>query len=95
MKFIKINQLIIIHDFEHIKQIMINVQCQIQNYSKQKNRQFFQSHKIFENTNQIAVNSIFDQILTKSNVFNTLNCAILKTKKIVIFEQQLKIFFIV
>ena len=41
----------IIHDFEHIKQIITNAQCQIQIYSKQKNRQFFQSHKIFENTN--------------------------------------------
>ena len=41
------------------------------------------------------MNSIFNEILTENNVFNTLNCAILKTKKIVIFEQQLKIFFIV
>ena len=49
-----------IHDFEHVKQIMTNVQCQIQIYSKQKNYQFFQLHKIFKNTNQIAVNSIFD-----------------------------------
>ena len=49
-----------IYDFEHIKQIMTNVQCQIQIYSKLKNHQFFQSHKIFENINQIIVNSIFD-----------------------------------
>ena len=48
---------------------MINVQCQIQIFSKQKNRQFFQLNKIFENTDQIAVNSIFDQILTESNVY--------------------------
>ena len=74
---------------------MTNVQCQIQIYSKQKNYQFFQSHKIFENKNQIVVNLIFDQILTKNNVFNALNRAISETKKIVIFEQQLKIFFIV
>ena len=60
LKFIKTNQLMIIHDFEHIKQIMTNIQCQIQIYSKQKNRQFFQSYKIFENINQIGVNSIFD-----------------------------------
>ena len=77
-----------IHDFKHIKQIMTNVQCQIQIYSKPKNRQFFQSHKIFENTIQIAVNSIFDQILTKNNVFNALNRAISKTKKIVILNNN-------
>ena len=41
------------------------------------------------------MNSIFHQIITKNNVFNTLNRAISKTKKIVIFEQQLKSFFIV
>ena len=86
LKFIKTNQLMMIYDFEYIKQIITNVQCQIQIYSKQKNRQFFQSHKIFENINQIVVNSIFNQILTKNNVFNTLNCAILNTKKIIIFE---------
>ena len=41
------------------------------------------------------MNSIFDQILTKNNIFNALNRAISKAKKIVIFKQQLKIFFIV
>ena len=41
------------------------------------------------------MNLIFDQILTENNTFNTLNRAISKMKKIVIFEQQLKIFFIV